>query len=195
MRVDNAQFKRWGRWVATFVAFPLAGVAARAAGGDIDAARAAILGGLAGGAVLGAVQGVVGGVTPGERLRWTAGSAVGFALGLTAGGEVVGYRTDVASLVVMGAISGAVVGIAQALVIPMRAVDRVLWIVATPALWAGGWLLTSQVIVDADRHHAMFGTSGALVVSAVAAVLHVRRRPGDATRASVAGRSNGRVFA
>ena len=34
-------------------------------------------------------------------------------------------------------------------------VDRVLWAVATPVLWAGGWLITSQVIVDADRQHAV----------------------------------------
>ena len=75
----------------------------------------------------------------------------------------------------MGAVSGAAVGLAQALSIPMRSVDRVLWAVATPALWAGGWLITSQVIVDADRQHAIFGSSGALAVSAVAGVLYAVR--------------------
>ena len=59
----------------------------------------------------------------------------------------------------------------------MRRVDRVLWAVATPLLWAGGWLITSQVIVDADRQHALFGSSGALAVSALAGVLYATARP------------------
>ena len=57
----------------------------------------------------------------------------------------------------------------------MRRVDRALWAVATPLLWAGGWLITSQVIADADRQHAVFGASGALAVSALAGVLYAMR--------------------
>ncbi len=51
-----------------------------------------------------------------------------------------------------------------------------MWAIATPLLWAGGWLITSQVIVDADEHHAIFGSSGALVVSAVSGILVAVRR-------------------
>jgi hypothetical protein len=163
----KAKFKRWGRWVGTFVGFPLAGVAARALAGNIDAAGAAALGGVAGGAVLGAVQAGIGGIDAHDRARWIGATAVG-------------YRTDAASLAAMGAISGAGVGLAQALSIQMRRLDRFLWAAATPILWAGGWLITSQVITDADRQHAVFGASGALTVSALAGVLYavrVRRTP------------------
>ena len=55
------------------------------------------------------------------------------------------------------------------------------WAVATPALWALGWLITSQVIVDAERQHAVFGSSGALLVSAVAGLLVVVRGPAEST--------------
>jgi hypothetical protein len=75
----------------------------------------------------------------------------------------------------MGAISGLAVGLAQGFSIAMRTTDRVLWAVATPLLWAGGWAITSQVIVDADRQHAVFGSSGALAVSAVAGILFALR--------------------
>ena len=96
----------------------------------------------------------------------------------------------------MGAICGAAVGVAQALSVPMRRVDRVLWAVATPVLWAGGWLITSQVIVDADRQHAIFGASGALAVSALAGVLYaLRDRHHDPTAVAVIGRSSDRVAA
>jgi hypothetical protein len=121
--VDRTKFQRWVRWVATFVGFPLAGVAARAAAGDIDAAGAAIVGGLAGGAVLGAVQAAVGGIERGNRVRWIAATGTGFAVGLTVGAAAVGYRTDTAGLVMMGACSGAAVGATQALAVPMRVID------------------------------------------------------------------------
>ncbi len=167
--------KRWARWLGTFIGFPVAGVAARAVAGNIDSAGAALVGGLAAGAVLGAVQVLIGGIDGGDRVRWIIATATGLAVGLTVGAAVVAYDTDTASLVAMGAITGAGVGVAQAMSIPMQSVDRVLWAVATPALWAGGWLITSQVIVDADTQHALFGSSGALVVSAIAGVLYAFR--------------------
>lgn len=174
----STRSKRWARWLGTFVGFPLAGVAARAVSGNIDALGAAAIGGLIGGVVLGTVQAVIGGIEPGARLRWIAATATGLAVGLTVGASAVGYHTDTASLVAMGAICGAAVGVAQALSIPMRRIDRVLWAVATPVLWASGWLITSQVIADADRQHAVFGASGALAVSALAGVLYaLRHRP------------------
>ena len=129
MRVDRVKVKRWARWAATFVGFPLAGVVARLVVGDIDTVGVAAAGGLAGGAVLGAVQAGIGGIDPADRLRWVGATAAGLAVGLAAGAACVGYRTDTASLVVLGAISGAAVGVAQALSIPMRVIDRVLWAV------------------------------------------------------------------
>ena len=45
----------------------------------------------------------------------------------------------------------------------------------TPLLWALGWAISSQVVVDADRHHAMFGASGALVVAALSGILLATR--------------------
>jgi hypothetical protein len=186
MTKQKFDWKRYGRWVGTFIGFPLAGVAARAVAGSIDTVSAAALGGLAAGAVLGAVQVGIAGIPPGERVRWIGGTAVGLAVGLAAGAAAVGFATDPASLVVMGAMSGAGVGIAQALSVPMTVRDRVLWAVATPLLWAGGWAITSQVIVDADRQHAMFGSSGALAVSLAAGVLFALRDRTAAASTAVA---------
>ena len=140
--------------------------------------------------LLGLVQAGIGGIEPGARGRWVASSATGLAVGLGLGASAVGFGTNTASLVAMGAISGGAVGLAQAWSMRMRAFDRLLWVVATPALWAIGWLITSQVIVDADRHHAVFGSSGALVVSAAAGLLHVaRQRQAQVAPAVLAGAS------
>lgn len=176
MSTDRIRIRTWARWVGSFVGFPLAGVAARMVAGDIDTLGAALTGGLVGGAVLGAVQAGIGGIHRDHWHRWIGATAVGFAAGLGAGAAAVGYHTDTASLVAMGAISGAFVGVAQAWSVPMEMRDRIRWALAIPALWAGGWAITAQVIVDADRQHAVFGSSGALAVSLLAGILHATQR-------------------
>jgi hypothetical protein len=178
MHTDRTTITRWARWTGTLVAFPVAGTAARIAVGNIDTLAAAAVGGAVAGAVLGLAQASIGGLERSSWGPWTAATATGFAVGLGVGARVVGFGTDTASLVVMGAICGAGIGIAQATATPMRATDRLLWALAMPGLWALGWLITSQVIVDADRQHALFGLSGALVTSASAGVLRAFRSRG-----------------
>jgi hypothetical protein len=195
MRTDRIRITRWARWVGTFIGFPLAGVAARLVVGDVDAAGAAAIGGVVGGAVLGIAQATIGGIERSQWSRWVGATAAGLGIGLCLGASAVGFETDAASLVVMGAISGAVVGVAQALSVPMRAIDRASWAVATPALWALGWLITSQVIVDADARHAIFGSSGALVVSVLAGVLHAVRQRSPHVSVDVVGTSIGSAVA
>jgi hypothetical protein len=145
--------------------------------------------------VLGAIQVGIGGIDAADRIRWIGATAIGLSVGLVLGAGAVGYRTDTASLVAMGAISGAAVGAAQAMSVSMRPLDRVLWALATPKLWAAGWLITSQVIVDADSQHALFGSSGALVVSALAGVLHARRQRVLQPATTIAGASTGSAVA
>jgi hypothetical protein len=195
VKSETFEFKRWARWLGTFVGFPLAGVAARIVAGNIDSVGAAAVGGLAGGATLGAVQVAISAMASEDRIRWIAATAVGFAAGLAAGAGAVGYRTDTASLVVMGALSGAGVGLAQALSVPMRGVKRILWAIGTPALWAGGWLITSQVITDAERQHAVFGSSGALAVSACAGILYALRRRRKTSTVALVGNASDRMAA
>ena len=195
MTKDTFELKRWARWLGTFIGFPLAGIAARVVAGNVDSVSAAALGGMAGGAVLGAVQVGIGGIGSGERVRWIGATTAGLAVGLTVGASAVDFQTNPASLAVMGAVTGAFVGVAQAASIPMRRVDRILWAAATPVLWAGGWLITSQVIVDTERQHAVFGSSGAIAVSALAGILYAVRQRIPRPSAAVSGASTGSVVA
>jgi hypothetical protein len=195
MSTDWTKVRRWGRWLATFIGFPAAGLAARAVAGNIDSVGAAAFGGLAGGAVLGGIQAYVGGIPAADRSRWIGATGVGLAVGLSTGADVVGYRTDPASLVVMGAVSGAAVGLAQALAARLSKRDRVLWALATPVLWAGGWMISSHVIVDAERQHAIFGSSGALTVAGLAGVLFAMRQPPAQPGTRVVSDSTGSVVA
>src|SRR6478752_4637881 len=107
---------RTARWVASFVGFPLGGLAAMVVVGPVDSSVTAVAGGLLTGAVLGTAQ--AGGLglrpwLPIERaafLRWIAATAVGLGVGLGIGSTAVGFGTSLQALVVQGAISGLAVG-------------------------------------------------------------------------------------
>jgi hypothetical protein len=164
-------WKPWLRWSLSFAGFPLAGVVARAAAGPIDTPLSAALGGLAAGAVLGAVQAAARESSARRKVAWTAATSLGMGVGLALGASSVDYRTSPSALVTMGALTGAAVGIAQAAVGEMTAARRALWAIATPCLWALGWFITAHVIVDDDRQHAVFGSTGALAVTALSGLI------------------------
>jgi hypothetical protein len=163
--------RTWGRWVASFVGFPLAGLAAKGLAGPIDSTSSAIVGGLAAGAVLGAVQAIALPADTSRRLRWTAATAVGMAAGLAVGATAVDFAVDARGLTVMGAITGASIGLAQMTVFTASPARRFAWAATSSLLWALGWLITSQVIVDADSQFANFGASGAIVATLLGGVL------------------------
>src|SRR6476646_5946910 len=102
------------RWAVTFAGFPLGAVAARVVAGPVDDLRAALVGGLVSGAVLGAAQAWGLGRHRPPVVPWIAATAVGLMVGLAIGAAVVGFETDLGSLVVQGAICGVAVGTAQA---------------------------------------------------------------------------------
>ena len=92
-------------------------------------------------------------------------------VGLALGASAVGYGTSLGDLVVQGAICGLAIGTAQALV--LRGRIAYLWAPALSALWALGWAITTSIGIDVETQWAVFGSSGALVVTAATAVLPV----------------------
>jgi hypothetical protein len=174
--------RAWLRWTAGFLAFPLAGVAGIAVAGRVDGPLAALLGGLATGAVLGFGQALVSSRRL-PTLRWIAASALGMGAGLLLGAHSVGYGTSMGDLAVMGALTGAVLGTAQAFALPVRARARWAWALVMPALWPAGWAISTLVLGDSvDKQFTLFGSSGAITVTALLGVLlHVLLPPPVAT--------------
>lgn len=178
--------RAWLLWTAGFLAFPIAGVAGIAVAGRVDRPLAALLGGLATGVVLGLGQATVSsGRLP--RMRWTAATALGMGAGLLLGAHTVGYGTSMGDLAIMGAVTGAVLGAAQAAILPKRARSRWVWAVAMPVLWATGWAISTLVIGDSvDKQFTLFGSSGAITVAALLGILlHVLMPSPAATTPSV----------
>jgi len=172
----------WLIWTAGFLAFPLAGVAGTAVAGRVDSPLSALTGGAVAGLVIGTAQALL----SRRRLdlrRWVPATAVGMGVGLLLGGVAVGYRTSLAALLVMGAVTGLVLGVAQAAALP-AAVGRRRWIwgAAMPILWALGWTATTLGGIDVAQQFTVFGAYGALTFSALSGVLlHYLQPSGAAT--------------
>jgi hypothetical protein len=105
-------------------------------------------------------------------------------VGLVAATSLVGFGTGLADLVVQGAVCGAAVGILQALALrPLLGPRVVAWPVALSAIWAGAWAITVAAGVQVDQQLSVFGASGAIVATALTAVLPivVNRAAGSAS--------------
>ena len=115
----------WLIWTAGFLSFPIAGIAGAAVAGRVDSPTAALVGGLVTGAVIGAGQSLASSRRLDPR-RWILASAARHGTRPAARApSAVGFGTSLSDLAVMGALTGLVLGIAQALALPARASYRV----------------------------------------------------------------------
>jgi hypothetical protein len=168
--------RTWLLWTAAFLAFPIAGLAGTAVAGRVDDAGAALMGGTVTGLVVGVAQTLVSRRRL-DPLRWLPASAVGMGAGLLLGAWAVDYRTSLADLAVMGALTGLVLGPAQALALPPPTAHRWIWAVAMPVLWALGWTVTTLAGIHVEEQFTIVGVSGALIFAALSGLLLHRLLP------------------
>jgi hypothetical protein len=175
--------RSWLTWTTGFLAFPLAGLAGTGVAGRVDGPTAALLGGAVAGLVIAVGQTLASRGRLDIR-RWAPATAAGMGLGLLLGAVTVGYDTSLADLALMGAITGLVLGPAQALALPRATPHRWLWAAAMPVLWALGWTTTTLGGIAVDNQFTVFGAYGAITVSALSGLLLLRLLPGRAAAGS-----------
>jgi hypothetical protein len=154
----------FNRWIPTFLAFPIGGYVAIETVGSSDGPLPAALGGLIVGAAIGVAQWLAL-RSGGTSRRWIGRTTAGVAAGAALAAVVTGSGTEVGDLVLSGLVTGAVVGAVRGPLLGRGARATAGWAAVTSGTWALGWLITSQVIVDAERGFHMFGSSGALVAT------------------------------
>lgn len=162
--------RTWLIWTAGFLAFPLAGLAGTAVTGRADDPIAALLGGAVTGLVIGAGQTLASRGRLDVR-KWVPATAVGMGAGLLLGAVAVGYQTSLVDLALMGALTGLVLGPAQALALPRGTRMRWIWAAAMPALWALGWTTTTLGGIAVEKQWMVFGAYGAVTFSALSGLL------------------------
>jgi hypothetical protein len=155
----------------TLIAFPLAGYAGWGVSGHVDSVGPALIGGAITGAGIGLVQWAFLRRDLAIGPVWILGTSVALAAGLSIGAAVVGYETTASQLAIMGAISGAAVGIAQGVLLRHRFTLWHVWIVAMPALFALGWVVTESIGIDVANQFTVFGASGSVVFGILSGLL------------------------
>jgi hypothetical protein len=162
--------RTWLIWTAGFLAFPLSGLAGTAVVGRVDSPVAALVGGAVAGLGIGLGQTLASRGRLDSR-RWVPATGVGMALGLLLGASVVDYQTSLPALALMGALTGLVLGPAQALALPAGTRMRWAWAAAMPPLWALGWTTTTLGGIAVDEQFTVFGAYGAITFSALSGLL------------------------
>jgi hypothetical protein len=175
---QHQAFPGWS-WVAVALALPIAGYIGWKVGGPVDAVETALIGGTLTGAGFAAVQWWAAKGALGRAAAWISASAAGYGVGLAAGAALVGYDTDIGALALMGLVSGASLGAAQALVLARQGKRRLAaaWGAAMPALFALGWLPTTAIGVSVDNQFTVFGAAGALLFMLLSGLVLARFTP------------------
>ena len=167
-----AESRTFFTWAGlSLLGIPLAGYFGYFIAGRVDSVMPALIGGALTGAGLGFAQWLMLRRYLGVGLEWIVATSVGLAIGLPLGAMAVGYETATSQLAIMGAISGATVGIAQGLLLRNRFSLWHVWMVAMPALWALGWVVTDAIGIDVAKQFTLFGASGAIVFGILSALL------------------------
>ena len=163
-----------GRWMISFVGFPLGGLAALVLTDPVDSVGPAVVGGLITGAVLGAVQAWALRFDRRQLLAWTLATALGLAAGLALGASLVDFATSMGDLALQGAVTGALVGLAQTVVLrPRTGPVALAWPLYLAAAYALGWVVTTAGGIAVEEQFTTFGAYGALTVTLLTAVLPV----------------------
>jgi hypothetical protein len=159
-------------WIGlTLLAFPVFGLIGWTVSGHVDAVAPALIGGALTGAGVGLVQWFFLRRDLGVGPVWIIATGVALAAGLSVGAAVVDYETSVGSLAVMGAISGAPIGIAQGVLLRNKFSLWAAWMVAMPVMWALAWVTTEAAGIKVSNQFTVFGAAGCIVFGSIAGLL------------------------
>ena len=164
----------YAKWLAVFLAYPIAGLLGRAIANPADGLVFAFITGAVAGAVLGLAQWVALGRQV-SALRWIGATAAGLGVSFVIV-QMLG-ATSSAAAPVIGAVTGLGVGLAQSLLRSDRIPSALVWIPTMGIAWAVGWVVTTSIGVQAEAGWPVVGVSGALVAQALSgAVLAMMSR-------------------
>jgi hypothetical protein len=176
--------RRMWLWpLSILIGFPIGGYVADLVVDGVDSVGAAIAAGLITGAIIGAAEWFA--LRQRVSWLWIPATTAGMTIGLAAGAALVDYGIDRGDLALMGAVTGAGVGVMQTLVLARHQIPGALWwAIANPPGWALGWFVSSYVIArNIAERFPIFGASGAVVFGLLTWILLAMLFRGTATEA------------
>jgi hypothetical protein len=161
------------RWLIAILGYPIGGFIGHLIGGPAATVPAALISGLIAGAIIGAGQALaLGLLRPPALALWAGATAIGLGAALAGVTALIGQIDTQTEAVVLGAISGLVIGAGQATLLARQHVANAwIWVVATGIAWAIGWAVTSGIGVALAAGWPVYGISGALASQVITGVV------------------------
>ena len=155
----------------SLLGFPLGGYLGHLVAGPVDGVIPALIGGALTGAGIGLAQWFLLRRILAMGIEWIVATSIGLTVGLPIGAITVDYETSMSQLAIMGAISGATVGIAQGVLLRDKFSLWHVWMVTMPVLWALGWIVTETAGINVEKQFTVFGASGTVVFAILSGLL------------------------
>jgi hypothetical protein len=157
----------WRSWGLAFLGFPLGGLAAIGLVGGVESVLDGAIGGAACGAVIGGVQWLVLRRRLSLPRSWIVATSLGMAGGLALSVAFFGSSTTGSVLLLRGATTGLLIGLAQWVVLPRSVPWAWVWVPTIAVGWVLGWAVSSTIGLDRIPNFAVFGATGALAFQAL----------------------------
>ena len=168
--MSQGLIRDYAKWLAVFLAYPIAGFLGRAIANPADGFVFAFITGAVAGAVLGLAQWVALGRHV-SAVRWIGATAAGLGVSFVIV-QMLG-ATSSAAAPLIGAVTGLGVGLAQAVLRSDRIPQAFVWIPTMGIAWSIGWVVTASIGVQAEAGWPVVGVSGALVAQALSGAVLV----------------------
>jgi hypothetical protein len=163
----STEWRFWAAWGLAFLGFPIGGLAAIGLVGGVESILDGVIAGVACGAVIGWVQWLVLRRRLSLPRSWIVASSLGMAGGLALTLAFFGTSTTGSVLLLRGASTGLLIGLAQWVVLPGSVPRAWVWVPTVAAGWALGWAVTRASGLDLTPNFAVFGATGALAFQAL----------------------------
>ena len=158
-------------WMIAVVGFPLGGSFGEVVAGPADDNPSALISGFLAGATIGLAQALALVRRAVPMLVWVAATGVGLGIALAAVTAAIGQIETTTEAVILGAVSGVVIGVGQWLLLRRYHIaNSWVWIVATGLAWAAGWLVTASVGVALAPGWPVYGLTGAITSQLITAI-------------------------
>ena len=124
------------------------------------------------GAIIGLGQGLALKLGSQAFVAWAPATAIGLGLSLAAVTAVIGQITTSPEAAMLGAVSGLVLGIGQAVVLQRHGVPNSwIWVPASGIAWAAGWFVTASAGIALEAGWPVYGISGAIVSQVITGIV------------------------
>lgn len=168
MQLESRPVLFFGLWMLTFLAMPIGGGIARLVAGPADSVASALLAGLLAGTVIGLAQWLMLRQWWSIAPWWIAGTAAGMAIGSALALVLAGVELTTAAVLLRGLIVGLVIAAVQWFIFREASPYAWLWALVVVASWPLAWFITMSVGVDLTQKWIVFGSTGAIVFTAIA---------------------------